>query len=232
MNTLSRLFPIALCTLLIACGKQEPSADTAAATPAETADANEPVAATPVPATEPGEPVAPEASPEPTEEQRELAQKQAKLDYSIMEDRYLNDPRAQWASGATASSTNGTYATANRMQGVVDGDSWSNDNMTLGFDSAELSFDKAVAATEIRVVLPDGDDAQAITQLDVRNPDGVWQKVWSGISEDKNDERGPRTWFIRQFEKTAYPTNAVKITFANNLRNSIKEIDAVQLVGD
>src|SRR5262245_2724409 len=36
-----------------------------------------------------------------------LAEKKAALDYATMEDTYLNDPKGQWASTATASSTFG-----------------------------------------------------------------------------------------------------------------------------
>lgn len=237
MNNPSRFAPIApivLCALLVACGKPaaNPDGDTAAPAAAETPAASAPEAAAPAPASEPSAQPASESSPEPTEEQRELAEKQAKLDYSIMENRYLNDPRGQWASAATASSTFGSSYTASQMQGVVDGENWKNNNQTLGFDSAELSFDKAVAATEVRLVMPYGHGVEAITQLDLRDPDGNWHTVWSGISEIKRDERGPRTWFVRQFEKTAYPVNAVKITIANNLDANYKDIDAVQLIGD
>jgi hypothetical protein len=41
----------------------------------------------------------------------------------------------------------------------------------------------------------------------------------------------PRTCFVRTFEKTAYPVNAVKITIANNVQRGYKVVDAVQLLG-
>mgnify|MGYP003525462023 FL=1 len=48
---------------------------------------------------------APTADDSPEAEER--ARRQALLDYSTMEDRYINDPRGQWASSATASSAFG-----------------------------------------------------------------------------------------------------------------------------
>jgi hypothetical protein len=48
----------------------------------------------------------------------------------------------------------------------------------------------------------------------------------------KADNRGSRTWFVRKFEKTAYPVNAVKITIANDVQRGYKVVDAVQLIGD
>ena len=51
---------------------------------------------------------APAAEPaELTPEQEEKARKQARLDFGAMEDKYINDPRAQWAASANASSSYG-----------------------------------------------------------------------------------------------------------------------------
>jgi hypothetical protein len=41
-----------------------------------------------------------------------------------------------------------------------------------------------------------------------------------------------RTWFVQKFDKTKFPTRAVKITIANNVQRSYKVVDAVQLVGE
>jgi hypothetical protein len=56
--------------------------------------------------------------------------------------------------------------------------------------------------------------------------------VWSGLNEDKRDDRGPRQWFVRKFEKSAAPVSGVKITFANAVDRSYKTVDAVQLVSE
>lgn len=74
---------------------------------------SEKVVNTPAPAPETALVVAPAPGPapaapaEPTAEQAETAQRQAKLDYATMEDGYINDTRGQWASSSSASSTYG-----------------------------------------------------------------------------------------------------------------------------
>ncbi len=70
------------------------------------------------------------------------------------------------------------------------------------------------------------------TFSELQDAQGQWNTVWSGISDGKVDRRGPRTWFVRTFEKTSYPVSAVKITIANNVEPGLKSIDAVQLVGE
>lgn len=84
----------------------------------------------------------------------------------------------------------------------------------MGFDWLEAGFAKPVAATEVR-------DAQ-----------GQWHTVWSGLSDVKEDKRGSHTWFLRSFEKTPYRANAVKVTIVNNVERGYKVVDAVQLVGE
>lgn len=186
---------------------------------------------------------APAASPAPVEEtpeQREMAKKKALMDYAQMEDQYINDSKAQWANDAKASSTFGEKnssgpASSNlaiNAKGAVDGKDWTNNNQDIGFDWLELSYEKPVSASEVRVVFQAGEGVEAISKIELQSTDGKWNTVWEGISDQKRDRRGNRTWFVRSFEKTNYKAKAVKVTLANNLERGYKVIDAVQLVGE
>ena len=185
--------------------------------------------------------VATETKPaELTEAQKELAEKQKLMDYATMEDTYMNDPKAQWASTATASSTFGdedgkTPSDSNlakNVTGKVDGETWNNNNQDIGFDWIELGYEKPVAATEVRLVMPNGNAPESISKVELQDIEGKWNTVWSGISDTKNDDRGRRTWFVKTFPKTAYQVKAVKYTLANNLIHGYKQVDAAQLVGE
>jgi hypothetical protein len=174
-----------------------------------------------------------------TEEQeaaaRELAQKQEQLDYATMEDGYLNDTNAQWASSAKASSTFGDTTPdqeeVNRLTGKADGTDWTNNNQDMGFDWIQVEFANAVNATEVRFVFPEGKGVEAVSKVELIDDKGESHIIWSGISDVKRDDRGNRTWFVRKFEPTAYKVKGTKLTIANNLYNNYKYIDAVQLVG-
>jgi hypothetical protein len=188
----------------------------------------------------PTESAAPTAAPAAasTEQDEERAKKQALLDYATMEDTYINDPKAQWASDAKASSTfgddNGEPAASNLPKNVIgplDGKNWTNNKQDVGMDTLEVSFAKPVPATEVRVVF-DGDGVEAVSKLELQDSQGKWNVVWSGLSDVKRDSRGSRTWFVRKFEKTAYPVSGAKITIANNVERGYKVVDAVQLVGE
>lgn len=212
---------------LAACGKKNTAspAPAPATVAAASAPAPAPVAAAP-------------SKAEPTEADLEREKKQAAMDYTTMEDKYLNDPRAQWASGATSSSNYGeekagksSYPAANAT-GKPDGETWSNNHADMGFDWLETTFAKPVSATEVRFVFAHGRGVETISKIELQDTDGKWNTVWSGLSESTVDARGPRTWVVRGFEKTAYKARAVKITIANNVKPGYKEIDAVQLVGD
>ncbi len=226
MKKLSTLSLVIICVLAAACTKKTPSteAETAAIAPASVA----PVAVTPAPAAA------------QTEAQIELEKKQALMDYANMEDKYINDPRAQWASRAKASSAFGdddgkTPADSNlaiNMKGPADGKTWTNNHQEMGFDTIELTYEKPVTANEVRVIFQQGEGVEAISKVELQDTNGKWNTVWSGISDVKRDQRGNRTWFVRSFEKTPYKANAVKLSIANNLQHGYKVIDAVQLVGD
>lgn len=230
MKKIASLILIVSCLSIVACGKktQDPSANASAASAAEQV-------------TMPSAPAAGVATPrEKTAEEQELEHKKALMDYATMEDQFMNDTRAQWASAAKASSTFGdedgrTPSESNlavNMKGAVDGQEWTNNHQDIGFDWAELGYDKPVSASEVRVVLSNGNGVEAISKIELQEPNGKWNTVWTGISDQKRDERGSRTWFVRRFEKTAYKVKAVKLTIANNVQRGYKVIDAVQLVGD
>jgi hypothetical protein len=225
MNTLSRFALMLAPLVLVACHKKEPEAAPAV------------VVAAPV--------TAPAATPKPaaaepaelTDEQRALANKQKALDYSTMEDKFLNDAKAQWATTAKASSTYGDPTPsdsnlASNATGKMDGKEWTNNSVDVGFDWLEVGFAKPVAATEVRAIITSGDEVSAMNKVELQDTEGKWHTVWEGISDVKVDDRGPRTWFVKSFPKTAYKVQAVKYTIANNVEHGYKNIDAVQLVGE
>ncbi|OFA03675.1 hypothetical protein DUGA2_27130 [Duganella sp. HH101] len=196
-----------------------------------------PAAATPAPA---AAPVAAAPAAEQTADQQEMAKKQALLDYGTMEDKYLNDPKGQWAATAKASSTFGDedgkepseVNVAKNVVGTSDDRDWTNNNQNKGFDWLEVGYAKPVNATEVRVIIPGGDGVEAVNKVELQDTDGKWNTIWTGISDVKQDRRGNRTWFVRSFEKTAYKVKGVKITIANNVQHGYKRIDAVQLIGE
>ena len=220
--------------LLAACGKKSETVDepTAAAAPAPAPAPAPPPAPTPAPAP---------ATVEPSEEDRARAVKQAKLDYSTMEDGYINDARAQWATAAKASS--GFSEVGDRMPktpeaskawratGKIDGETWINNSQDIGFDWLELTYERPVAASELRLV-GDGTTVESVSKLELIDTDGKAHTVWSGLSDVKPEKRGPRSWFVKSFEATPYKVQAVKVTMANNVSSGYKHVDAVQLVGD
>jgi hypothetical protein len=219
MKTVVAALILPVC-LLAACKKKPEAAPEAAPV----------VAAT----TAPAPAAAPAAAAEPAEqtpEQRELAHKKEQMDFAVMEDGYMNDPRAQWAEKAVASSTYSSYD-AQRATGKLDNSYWQNNNSEIGFDNIDLSYAKPVSATEVRVVLPTGEGVEAISKIELQDTNGGWNTAWAGISDVKRDRRGDRTWFVRKFDKTAYKAKGVRVTFANNLQHVYKDVDAVQLVGD
>lgn len=226
MRTLHWTLITTACVLALAGCKKKPTeaeATAAASTP--------PAATTPAPAAEPAE---------MTREQREAAEKKAKLEYATMEDGYLNDAKAQWATSAKASSSFGEKqppedakeSRAWRATGRADGHTWSQAEQDIGMDWLELGFDKPVQAAAVRAVFAGSDAIQAITKIELIDEAGAAQAVWSGLSEEKADKRGERTWLVKTFPKTATKIKAVKLTFANNVSSGYKEVDAVQLVGE
>jgi hypothetical protein len=95
--------------------------------------------------------------------------KKVLLEYGVMEDKYLNDARGQWATEAKASSVFGddngrTPSESNmpaRATGPADGRQWNNNNIDKGFDWLELGYATPVNATEVRVVIGSGKGVEA-----------------------------------------------------------------------
>ena len=172
----------------------------------------------------------------------ETTQRHAKLEYAAMEDTFLNDPNGQWAQSAKASSSFGEDPKAPppapedskawRAVGKPDGKEWSQLSPDVGFDWLELGYEKPVHAREIRVVAMGTSAVEAITRIELIDSDGKATTIWSGLSTEKHDERGSRTWIVRKTSRTAGLVKAVKLTFANNVSSGYKDIDAVQLIGD
>ncbi|SDF95439.1 MULTISPECIES: hypothetical protein [unclassified Duganella] len=217
-----------LAALLTACHKKEKTEEAVPVAAPVPAQATAPVPAADTPPAE------------QTPEQREQARKKSQLEYGVMEDKYINDARAQWATQAKASSVfggadkrkPGDSNTPERATGPADGNSWTNENIDKGFDWLELEYATPVNATEVRVVIDSGQGVEAINKVELQDTDGKWSTVWEGVNDVKRDYRGNRTWFVRSFDKTANKIKAVKLTYANNLQHDYKVVDAVQLVGD
>jgi len=222
--------------LLAACAKKQPEPEAApAAAPAATAAAPAPA---PAPAPAATAPAGNNPLPTPvistenmSDEQRETAQRQAKLDYSNMEEGFMADPAAQWASSASASSNYSESYNASKATGKVDGNYWSTKDSDVGFDSLEVAFDKPVNATQLRVAVAESYGLEGITKVELQDTDGKWNTVWSGVHGVKPDRRGPRTWFVQPIEKTAYKAKAARITKSNNVTANRLQVDAVQLIG-
>ncbi|GAB6197375.1 hypothetical protein [Lysobacter xanthus] len=216
------LIALTAVTALSGCKKHDDAA------PEATATAPAPAPAAPAPA-------APDAAATPAADDA-----QAKLAYATMENDYINDANAQWATAATASSSFGDAAdkpadshdasTPWQATGAVNGDAWTNNQQDIGFDWLQLDYARPVSATEVRAVL-DENGVRAITKVELIGVDGAAHTVWSGTSDVARDERGSRTWFVRKFDATPYPVKSVKLSFANAVATGYKNVDAVQLVG-
>lgn len=211
----------------------EPAAPTAPATSATPA---EPTAA---PAPDPAKAAA-EAQEAAEQEAAGKQRKKELLDYATMEDRYLNDPKGQWATSAKASSSYGSAGkepadsqasnTPWQATGAPNSESWSNDNQDMGIDWLELTYARPVVATEVRAVLLS--NAGALSKVELIDEGGAAHEVWSGTDEVKPERRGPRTWFVHTFDKTPYKVVKAKLSFANAVSTGYKEVDAVQLIGE
>ena len=171
-------------------------------------------------------------------------EKAAAIQAALAEDEIVSDPRGQWASSATASSTYAsdkaptakTSYAANAATGAPDverygdnGNAWTTETPDKGIEWLEVKFDKPVAATEIRIRQSYGPGA--IIKVDLLSEDGARHMVWQGL-DDQQYPSSTIAWFNRQFQKTSYPVTGARITLATNAVSGWNEIDAVQLLGD
>ncbi len=238
MNKIAAL--VAMIGLTLGAGaacKKKDKGEPAAAAPA--ADSTAPAAGSGSAAPDPAAAAAEKAADDEYKA-RQKAEKEAKLEYAQMEDRYLNDPKGQWASAAKASSSFGSANEAPadskdgntpwHATGAPNSDSWTNNNQEMGIDWLEVTFARPVAATELRIVQTGG--VGAVSKIELLDDTGAAHEIWAGTDETTADKRGQRTWLVKTFEKTAYKVAGAKVSFANAVVSGYKEIDAVQLVGE
>ena len=226
-NPVSLVSVLAISMALAACGqKQDSGAEAPEAATSVSAEAGKVAADEPAPAGA--------AAVDP-----DMALKQAQLDDATMEDAYINDPKGQWASAATASSSYGDVPadsqesySAWQATGVVNGDNWSSKASSIGFDWLQTTYATPVKATEVRVVFQVGYGVEAVSKVELKDTDGAYHTVWSGVGDVADETRGERTWFVKKFPPTPYKVAAVKVTVANALATRYKYIDAVQLIGE
>lgn len=164
------------------------------------------------------------------------AAKAAAVESALKDDAIKNDPDGQWAIQAKASSSyqdaEGAAAwSANQATGAPnvekyadDGKAWTSKSPDGGIEWLDLTFPKAVFATEVRVRESCG--SGAVIKVEVFDEKGAPRVVWAG-----NDPTKELNYFPVKFDKTAYKTDRVKVTLATNVVPGWNEIDAVQLVG-
>lgn len=197
----------------------KPAAAPAAATPATTSAASAPAQAADAGA--------------------QAAETTAKLDgvaWALKQDEIKNDPKGQWAIGATASSTyndaQGTAGwSANQATGAPnvdkygdDGKAWTSKTPDGGIEWLDLTYPRPVHAEEVRVRESCG--SGAVIKVEIFDEQGGAHTVWAG-----NDPTKDLNYLMVKFPKTSYKTARVKITLATNVVPGWNEIDAVQLVG-
>lgn len=164
------------------------------------------------------------------------AAKASAVEWALKEEAIKNDPDGQWAIQAKASSSyqdaQGEAAwSANQATGAPnveryadDGKAWAPKSPDGGIEWLELTFPKAVFATEVRVRESCG--SGAVIKVEIFDDKGAPHTVWSG-----NDPTKELNYFPVKFDKTTYKTDRVKVTLATNVVPGWNEIDAVQLVG-
>ena len=156
---------------------------------------------------------------------------------SLGDPSILADASGQWAESATAGTKYGKtqYAPAqatgapNCMVAGNSPDAWCPENKNVGTDWLEVSFAKAVRATEVRV--RQNDAVGAITKIEAISPDGTSHVWWQGVDPYTPARVREIVWFAVHVPKTDYLVVRVKITLNLATVPGWKEIDAVQLVG-
>ncbi len=229
-----------------ACKKAEDASTTDAAVATQPASDGAEQAQAPAASTNAAEAALPDDTAAAADEDNDEAAaerkaRQSKLDYASMEDGYLSDANGQWAISATASTSFGNAndkpadshdpSTPWQATGAPNADEWQNDNQDVGFDWIQLKYAHAVRPTEVRAVLHGNEAIEAITKVELIDTAGQSHVLWSGLSDARQDKRGPRTWYVQPVKDADYTTDTVKLTFANNVASGYKEVDAVQLVG-
>jgi hypothetical protein len=172
---------------------------------------------------------------------KDQADREKKVKEALEEDKILKDSLGQWAVNAEASSTYGNHEgkdswTPAQMVGAPDvekygddGRAWTSLEAEKGVEWVELTYGKAINASEIRI--RQTYNPGAIIKIELIDEKGKSHIVWEGLDKTKYEPEKIQ-YFITKFEKTDYKTKKIKITLANNSIPGWKEIDAVQLVGN
>jgi hypothetical protein len=155
-----------------------------------------------------------------------------KAAYQTMEAGYLLQPGAQWGVSSRSGSSVGDEPADTVGYGQANGPELATDqHEAQGVDWLEVGYGRSVQATEVRVVMNGRAAVGGITRVDLIDDAGQPHTVWAGSSDVSTETRGEHTWFVRQFDKTPYKVNAVKLSFGNAVFPGAKRVDAVQLVG-
>jgi hypothetical protein len=202
----------------------------------ESSDAAKPAAPAPAPAAPPTTAPATSAAPDANGMAAETTSKLAGAAWAMKQDEIKNDPKGQWAIGATASSTYNDAKgndgwSANQATGAPnvdkygdDGKAWTSKTPDAGIEWLDLKYPRPVHAEEVRIRESCG--SGAIIKVELFDEQGVAHTAWAG-----NDPTKELNYLIVKVAKTAYKTDRVKITLATNVVPGWNEIDAVQLVG-
>lgn len=158
------------------------------------------------------------------------------VEWALQQDEIKNDPKGQWATSGTASSTFNDATGHDRFgawqatgapnvdQEGDNGSAWAPKTPDAGIEWINLGFSKPVAATGLRIRESAG--AGTVIKVELIDTQGTSHSLWSG----KDPTKGIN-YFMLTFPKTDYKVDHVKITLATNLVPGWNEIDAVQLLG-
>lgn len=148
-----------------------------------------------------------------------------------------SDPAGQWAASARAGSQYGTVErSAARATGEPDvpgaddhPNAWCPATRDRGTDWLELTFARAVPATEVRVRQNHGPGA--ITKVEAIEPNGRSHVWWEGVDPYGQDGSArDAVWFTVRVPRTAYAVQKIKLSLNLAAHTRWKQIDAVQLI--
>jgi len=157
---------------------------------------------------------------------------------SEVDNEFLNLENAQWATGATASSSYSSYGVGGAWSAMMatgkpdvyfygdNGNAWAPQSMVGSTETLTLTFDTPVYATGVNIKESYG--SGAIVKVEIGDGTTL-HKVWEG----QDPTRGMNYLKIA-IDKTSYKVDTVKITFdvSKKSPNEWSEIDTVQLVGE
>jgi hypothetical protein len=156
--------------------------------------------------------------------------------WALKQDEIKNDPKGQWATEATASSTYNDAKgkdswSANQVTGAPDvdkyaddGHAWAPKTPDAGIEWLDVKFAKPVYGEQVRIRESCG--SGAVIKVEIFDEQGTAHSVWTG-----NDPTRDLNYLMVKFPKTNFKTDRVKVTLATNIVPGWNEIDAIQLVG-